>query len=123
MRKENFQLADLLQNLSNALSDREGRNAIHENSDAYVDGVRKAIPEIEKALEKVKSYLNYKDRKPVPTILKRVIEHAYIEEIINSDYNFDQLEEGIRWIEANTDIDTKDMLNQFEHVKMVRRGK
>ncbi|MBU9714399.1 hypothetical protein [Evansella tamaricis] len=119
MRKENLQLTDLLQNLSNALSDREGRNKIHADTDEYVNGVRKVVPEIEKALDKVKSYLNYNDKKSVPTILKRVIEQSYIEEIINSTDNYDQLEQGIQWIEANTDIDTGDMREQFEHTKSV----
>lgn len=55
--REKSELANLLQNLSNALSDREGRNEIHLDNDNYVNGVKKAIPEIEKALNEVKSYL------------------------------------------------------------------
>ncbi|MFS0643741.1 hypothetical protein [Siminovitchia sp. 179-K 8D1 HS] len=56
-RKVNFELANLLQNLSNTLSEREGREAIHLDNDEYLIGVKKAIPEVEKALADIKEYL------------------------------------------------------------------
>lgn len=59
-RKINFELADLLQNLSNALSERGGGEAIHLDNDEYLNGVKKAIPEIVKALADVKKYLKGK---------------------------------------------------------------
>lgn len=55
--REKMELANLLQNLSNALSDREGFNEIHLDNDNYFNGVKKAIPEIEKALQELKDYL------------------------------------------------------------------
>lgn len=55
--KQKMELANLLQNLSNALSDREGRDQIHIDNDDYVNGVKKAIPEMEKALNAIKDFL------------------------------------------------------------------
>lgn len=55
--KQKNELADLLQNLSNALSEREGRNEIHLDNDNYINGVKKAIPEMEKALNAIKDYI------------------------------------------------------------------
>jgi hypothetical protein len=60
VRKINFELADLLQSLSNSYGDREGRNAIHLDTDEYLNGVKKSIPHIEKALENLKEYLKDK---------------------------------------------------------------
>ena len=60
MRKTNWELADLLQNLSNSFGEREGRDSIHEDNDNYLNGVKKAVPEIEKALEELKEYLKDK---------------------------------------------------------------
>ncbi len=57
-RRINFELADLLQNLSNALSEREGRDSIHLDNAEYLNGVKKAIPEIDKALAEVKKYIS-----------------------------------------------------------------
>jgi len=64
--KQNMDLANLLQKLSNALSDREGNGSIL-NED-YSKGVEKAIPEIEKKKElKIKLireiYLEIKNKK------------------------------------------------------------
>lgn len=56
-RKINFQLADLLQNLSNAVSDREGDRNFSVQDSSYLDGVKKAIPDMEKALKELKSYI------------------------------------------------------------------
>ncbi|APC50375.1 hypothetical protein BME96_19015 (plasmid) [Virgibacillus halodenitrificans] len=54
--KEKHEVANLLQNLSNAVSDREGDNEIHQDNDNYINGVIKAIPKIEKALNELKLY-------------------------------------------------------------------
>jgi hypothetical protein len=59
-RKINFQLADLLQNLSNSYGERKGRNAIHLDTDEYLEGVKESIPQIEKALKELKAYLKDK---------------------------------------------------------------
>ena len=59
-RKINFQLADLLQDLSDSYGERGGRNAIHLDTDEYLVGVKKSIPRIEKALENLKEYLKDK---------------------------------------------------------------
>lgn len=59
-RKINGQLADLLQKLSNSYGDREGRDAIHLDTDEYLNGVKKAIPDIEKAVADLKAYLKDK---------------------------------------------------------------
>lgn len=59
-RKINFKLANLLQTLSDALSEREGTEAVLIDNDEYLNGVKKAIPEIEKALDDVKKYLQDK---------------------------------------------------------------
>lgn len=56
-RTINFQLADLLQNLSNAVSDREGDKNFSVQDSSYLNGVKKAIPDIEKALKELKDYL------------------------------------------------------------------
>jgi hypothetical protein len=60
VKKINSELADLLQNLSNSYGDREGRNAIHLDNDEYLNGVKKSIPNIEKALSDLKEYLKDK---------------------------------------------------------------
>lgn len=59
-RKINFQVADLLQNLSNSYGDRGGQKAFREDTDEYLNGVKKAIPDIEKALKELKEYLKDK---------------------------------------------------------------
>lgn len=60
MKKTNFELADLLQNLSNAVNEREGRDSSHLDNDEYINGAKKAIPEIEKALNDLKLFLQDK---------------------------------------------------------------
>lgn len=59
-KKINWELADLLQNLSNSFGDREGREAIHLDNDEYLNGVKKALPNIEKAFLDLKDYLKDK---------------------------------------------------------------
>lgn len=57
INKQKMELANLLQNLSNTLSDREGRDQIHIDNDDYVNGVKKAIPEMQMALNEIKDFL------------------------------------------------------------------
>lgn len=58
--KINAELSNLLQNLSNAISGREGVDTIRLDNEEYLNGVKKAVPEIEKSLEEVKKYLQDK---------------------------------------------------------------
>jgi hypothetical protein len=60
VKKTNWKLADLLQNLSNAMSDRAGRESINLDNDEYLNGVKKAVPLMEKALDDLKEYLKDK---------------------------------------------------------------
>jgi hypothetical protein len=55
--RQNVEVTDLLQNLSNSYGDREGREAFWEHNDEYINGVKKALPQIEKALQDLKVYL------------------------------------------------------------------
>lgn len=59
MMKENQELSNLMQNLANAIGDREGRDALMEKSPEYVYGVIDALPKIEKALNEVKEFIFY----------------------------------------------------------------
>jgi hypothetical protein len=55
--KQNIEVTDLLQNLSNSYGDRKGQSAFWEHTDEYINGIREAIPNIEKALQDLKDYL------------------------------------------------------------------
>lgn len=59
-KKHNFTLADLLQNISNSINDRKGDEAFHLDNDDYLNGVKNAVPKIEKALKDLKEYLKDK---------------------------------------------------------------
>lgn len=56
----NIEITGLLQKISNSISEREGIEAFFEEDSRYVDGVKKAIPNIEHALEQLKACLNEK---------------------------------------------------------------
>jgi hypothetical protein len=57
--KRNIELADLLQNLSNA-KDHKGHEYFFEQNDKYLEEVKATIPKIEKALDALKAYLKDK---------------------------------------------------------------
>jgi hypothetical protein len=57
--KQNIELADLLQNLSNA-KEHNGHQHFFEANDKYLEAVKETIPKVEKALEALKVYLKDK---------------------------------------------------------------
>lgn len=61
--KQNVEVANLLQELSNAFGDREGQDALFDHTDEYIKGVKKAIPDIEEALNNLKTYTDHFEKK------------------------------------------------------------
>lgn len=61
--KQNVEVANLLQELSNSFGEREGQDALFDHTNEYINGVKKAIPDIEQALNNLKTYIEYFDKK------------------------------------------------------------